>query len=351
MAALNCKTRFLPGKTLLPATVMLVWLLLATGCNSKVYLLTGPTMGTSFHIKVVAGRRSDLLSLQKAIVQRLEQVEQSMSTFRQDSEISRFNRLPAGCIFHPSSDLRAVMAVARQVYHLSRGAWDGTVKPLVDLWGFSRTPPPTETPQAATIASALKNTGFDKIKFLEDGNLVKTSTGLHLDLASIAKGYGVDQVAAVIEGAGFNNYLVEIGGEVIAAGQKPDGNPWKVGINRPAFQAALDEVFYVVELSEKAMATSGNYRRFLPIGGKNYSHIIDPRTGYPCESGVISATVMADKCVTADALATALMVMQPDQGINLIETIAGTEAMVVIRKGDGGLKSYFSSGFPPSTGS
>ncbi len=332
------------GRLLLTAAVLLV----LSGCGSRVYQLSGQTMGTTFHIKVVARSRSGLIELQKAIMTRLEQIEQSMSTFRPDSEISRFNRLAAGRPFHPSSDFRAVLQVARRVYRLSRGAWDGTVKPLVDLWGFNADRVPEAEPSAGAIARALESIGFDEIQFLPDGSLRKAVSTLHLDLASIAKGYGVDQVAKVIRSAGYENFLVEIGGEVRAAGQRPDGNLWKVGINRPSSRASAVEVIYAVQLRDESMATSGNYRRFFRIGDKTYAHIIDPRSGYPCQNGVLSASVIAPGCTLADGLATALMVLGPGEGIKLVESLPGVEAMLITSAGKEQKQLHRSKGFPAS---
>jgi len=331
-----------------PAVLLAAILLLGCGSGRRLYQLSGQTMGTTFHIKVAARSSSGLAKLRQAIALRLEQVEQSMSTFRADSEISRFNRLEAGQPFRPSADFRAVLEAARRVYRLSRGAWDGTVKPLVDLWGFGGKRPPETEPRPDQITLALKRTGFDRIGFLPDGSLRKTDSSLSLDLSSIAKGYGVDQVAETIRAAGFDDFLVEIGGEVRASGRRPDGRPWKVGINRPSSRAAAAEVIYAVELGDKSMATSGNYRRFFRIGDKTYSHIIDPRTGYPCQNGVVSATVIAPSCTLADGLATALMVMEPEQGLEMVAKIDGVEAFVVRSLPGQGLKRYFSPGFPPS---
>ncbi len=340
---LRKKTTCIGLAMLLAATI-----LLGSGCSRKLYQLSGQTMGTTFHIKVTARSRSRLADLRQAIITCLEQIEQSMSTFRPDSEISRFNRLEAGRSFHPSADFRAVLEVARRVYSLSQGAWDGTVKPLVDLWGFNGGRVPNSEPPAPAIALALKSTGFDGIEFLADGSLRKTSPALHLDLASIAKGYGVDKVARVIQAAGYENFLVEIGGEVRASGKRPDGRPWKVGINRPSSRAAPDQIIYAVELDNKSMATSGNYRRFFRIGDKTYSHIIDPRSGYPCQNGVVSATVIAPSCTLADGLATALMVMGPEEGLKMVAKIPGVEALVIKRLPDGSRQRFFSATFPPS---
>ncbi|MGD8264423.1 MAG: FAD:protein FMN transferase, partial [Desulfobacterales bacterium] len=162
---------------------------------------------------------------------------------------------------------------------------------------------------------------------------------------SIAKGYGVDQLADVIRKEGYQNYLVEIGGEVFASGYRKDGKLWRIGINRPQIDAAFDDVYKVVDLHNKAFATSGDYRNFFVVDGMRYSHIIDPRTGYPVSNGVVSATIISETCTFADGLATAIMVMGADKGLELVNRIDGTEGLIIIEKQDGGLVPHHSKGF------
>jgi FAD:protein FMN transferase len=188
--------------------------------------------------------------------------------------------------------------------------------------------------------------GFDGITITPQGRLVKGDGRLTLDLASIAKGYGVDALARLLAEQGFRDYLVEVGGEVFAAGRRPDGKPWRVGINRPDRAAGYSEVYKVVALSDKAFATSGDYRNYFEAGGRTYSHILDPRTGYPIDNGVVSASVMADTCTQADGLATALMVMGPAAGLDLVERLPHVEALIIVRQADGSLEEHGSKGFP-----
>ncbi len=309
------------------------------------YLLEGKTMGTTYHIKVVAGRSFDPAAAQAAVAVCLERVNQSMSTFRPDSEISRFNALAtADTPLAISNDFLRVMQTAQRIYHLTDGAWDGTVAPLVKIWGFGKDGPLRQVPAAAAVERARQAVGFDLIAIEADGRLSKKRPGVTLDLASIAKGYGVDQVAAVIAGLGFKDYLVEIGGEVYAAGQRPDGKPWRVGINRPEAAAAADAVYKVVPLHNRALATSGDYRNFYQVEGKSYSHIIDPRTGSPIVNHVVSASVVAGDCTLADGLATGLMVMGPAQGVALLDRLDGVEGLIVTRRPDGTLEDHLSKG-------
>jgi thiamine biosynthesis lipoprotein len=328
---------------LLWVAFIFVW---CTGFGSaKELLLTGATMGTTYHIKVVTEPNKNNQDLQRRIDQRLKQLNGSMSTFQSDSEISRFNRLQAiDTDFAVSPDFLAVMLAADAVYRLTDGAWDGTVKPLVDLWGFGPAGPIDQAPSAQAVAAVLKKVGFQQIEVSAKGFLKKRQAAVTIDLASIAKGYGVDQVAQVIEGMGFQNYLVEIGGEVYAAGKRPDGKKWRVGINQPLKTATANAVYKALELEDQAMATSGDYRNFEVIGGRAYSHIIDPRNGYPVNHGVVSTSVVAPNCTLADGLATALMVMGPVKGIALLNRLDAVDGLIIVQKADGSLENFWSRG-------
>ncbi len=300
-------------------------------------------MGTTWHVTVVG--RSSTAGLQDRIERRLEELNQTFSTYREDSEINRFSRFPrAGEEFPVSRDLAAVMRTAARVYELSGGAWDGTVRPLVDLWGFGPLPPRADPPDPKKVEALLREVGFDRIE-IRPAALVKRAASVTLDLSSIAKGYGVDQVAAVVRSAGFTDYLVEIGGEVRAAGSRGSGGPWRVGINRPSPDAAADELYRVVPLTDGALATSGDYRQFFVRDGVKYSHILDPRTGRPLTNGVVSVSVLAPDCTLADGLATAIMVMGPDAGLAAVDRLPGVAAFVVIEAKDGRLEDHASSGF------
>ena len=309
-------------------------------------VLTGTTMGTTYHIKVVARPGVDGKALKKRIDRRLEQINKSMSTFQPDSEISRFNRLQSvDTEFEISTDFLTVMLAADAVYGLTDGAWDGTVNPLVNLWGFGRSGRIEKVPTPRAVSEALENVGFDQIEISAKGFLRKRRAGVTVDLASIAKGYGVDQVAQVIESADMKNYLVEIGGEVYASGLRPDGEKWRIGINQPVKNGAANAVYKALEMENQAMATSGDYRNFEVIQGRAYSHVIDPHTGYPANHGVVSASVVAPNCTLADGLATAMMVMGPGKGISLLNRLEGVEGLIIVQKPDGTLENHWSEGF------
>jgi thiamine biosynthesis lipoprotein len=321
--------------------------LILGGCDTRQeVLLTGKTMGTTYHITVITGFFNRAPGLAAKIEERLEQINASMSVYRADSEISRFNALAqSGEPFPISRDFMQVMVVAENLHRLTGGAWDGTVAPLVDLWGFGSKTNHKRVPTAAEIARCRATLGFDQILVSEDGYLVKRNPAVTLDLGSIAKGYGVDQIAELIRANGFADFLVEIGGEVFAAGLRRDGKQWRVGINRPDPASPPDAVYKVVTLQEKALATSGDYRNFFEVDGVHYAHVIDPQTGYPVANGVVSASVLSDTCTFADGLATALMVMGPGPGVALVNRQEATECLIVVRQKDGRLTEFISDGF------
>ncbi|QTA89764.1 FAD:protein FMN transferase [Desulfonema magnum] len=326
--------------------IILIAILMA-GCGQKdEVLMTGKTMGTTYHIRVVTGFFENAEGLKKKIDERLREINQSMSTYIKESEISKFNAISSTDEkFYISDDFLKVMIVAKNLHDLTNHAWDGTIKPLINLWGFGNSEIRNDVPDAEEIHTILENIGFDHIKISEERYLKKGKASISLDLASIAKGYGVDQIADLIEKKGFKNFLVEIGGEVYASGFRKDGGQWKVGINTPRKDAAYDEIYNVVTLHDKAFATSGDYRNFFEADGKRYSHVLDPTTGYPVTNRVVSVSVVADNCTFADGLATALMVMGHEKGLKLVSTLDNTECLIVLEEKDGSLTDYFSKGF------
>ena len=338
---------------------------------------SGRTMGTTYHIKVSMplDEKSSIHSsshikikqqLKEAIDQTLEGVNQSMSIYSPNSEISRFNKskgpvaptsdLSLSPPFPISADFYRVMQTGQTLYDLTDGAWDATLKPLIDLWGFGTKNQRKTLPSPQIIQSLIQQIGFNHIIISRPDTrphtLQKRIHPISLDLGSIAKGFGVDTVAALLSAHGYQNYLVEIGGEVVTAGEKRSGKAdepgksWIVGINRPDKGGNPNAVYLSFPLSEGALATSGDYRNFYEIEGKTYSHIIDPVSGYPVDNGVVSASVIAPDCTFADGLATALMVMGAKKGIDLVNRIEKTEALIVVRDEDGKLTDHFSSNFP-----
>jgi thiamine biosynthesis lipoprotein len=191
----------------------------------------------------------------------------------------------------------------------------------------------------------MQNIGFNLIQIEDPHFLVKNLASVTLDLNAIAKGFAVDEISELLAAAGFENHLVEIGGEVYAAGVRADGKNWRVGINRPRKDAAFNEVYKAVSIANRAFATSGDYRNFFEIDGVRYSHVIDPRSGYPVSNGVVSVSIIADNCTLADGLATAIMVMGAEKGVQLANRLDNVECFIVVENPDGRLLDFYSPGF------
>ena len=311
-------------------------------------VLSGKTMGTTYHIKAVVTGKMSADHLQRLVDERLAAINRSMSIFDPESEISAFNRASTGETVAISAGFEEVMREGRRIFDLTQGAWDATVGPLVDLWGFGLKKKPDVYPDATAIETALFRVGFSEI-VLEDGTLTKKRDGISLDLGSIAKGYGVDALAQLLSRKGIENYLVEVGGEVYAHGHRMDGKPWRVGISSPERGAISGELFQVRTLSGQALATSGDYRNYVEMNGRIWTHVIDPRNGRPVENGVSSASVEADSTLFADGLATALMVMGAEKGLALVNELPGVECLLIVRSPGGGLTVHASKGWVSSS--
>ena len=336
-----------PFLTFSKTIILIFFMMLLAGCGmKKQFEFSGKTMGTTYHVKFVAEYLQNTKMLKDEIDMRLDEINKSMSTFIKDSEISRFNALQTvGEKFRISDDFYNVMIVAKKIYEETGGAWDGTVKPLVDLWGFGKSENKHIIPEKTQIAALLSDIGFNNIEIFADHYLAKKNPSITLDLASIAKGYGVDQVAALIRANDINNFLVEIGGEVFAAGLRKDGKKWRIGINRPQNNAPVDQVYKVVDLQDKGFATSGDYRNYFEVNQKRFSHIIDPKNGYPVDNGVVSVSIIANTCTFADGLATAVMVLGDKKGLDLVNRLDNTECFIVTQNKDGVLIDHYSKGF------
>ena len=300
--------------------------------------LSGRSMGTTWDVKVASrGLRGDAVRGLAATIQaRLDHVESLMSTYDPDSELMRFNRQASTEPFPASPETLAVFAAAREVSRLSSGAFDVTVKPLVEAWGFGAASRDDDPPSDAEIQSLRERVGWDRIAVDPPaGTLRKTRADVEADLSAIAKGFGVDEVADALAGLGYENYLVEVGGELRARGRRLDGLHWRVAIERPdATTRAIQEV---IELRDQAMATSGDYRNYYERDGVRLSHTIDPRDGHPIRHRLASVTVLHATAMQADGLATALDVLGPDEGYTLAVR-EGLAAYLLVRGEDGGFE-------------
>jgi thiamine biosynthesis lipoprotein len=311
-------------------------------------VLRGPTMGTTFSV-VIAGESLELPALERLQVEidaELATVNAEMSTYLEDSELSRFNTAPAGEPFAASEHLLEVVELAKQVTRASGGAFDVTVGPLVDAWGFGPEVSDRVELSDAQIATLRERVGDSKLELdREAQTLRKTVAGLHVDLSAIAKGHGCDRVAAAVEAAGYANYMIEVGGEVRVCGSNPAGEPWRVGIERPTADAAGSRaVQAILRVSDVAVATSGDYRNYWEREGVRYSHTIDPRTGRPITHRLASVTVVhPQSAALADAWATALNVLGPDEGLALAEQL--DLAVYFLVHTDAGFEVRTSSGF------
>ncbi len=314
---------------------MLIAVLLASGCGEPGSLVEihGSTMGTTYSVKLVE-LPEDLTAdaLKAQIDARLDTVNALMSTYRPNSELSRFNASRSTEWFPVDSELADLVARAQSISTLSDGAFDVTVGPLVNLWGFGPDAHPFRIPDQQTIEETRSRVGHEKLDVREEPPaLRKAHPELYVDLSAIAKGYGVDQVAGVLDRLGVSAYLAEIGGEIKAKGTKPGDQPWRIAIERP--DATSRTVYRVVALEDDAMATSGDYRNFYERDGQIYSHTIDPATGRPVAHALASVTVITEDCATADALATTFLVLGPERGLSLAESL-GVGAFFVTRAGE-----------------
>ena len=317
---------------------LLFMVLFVYSCDSVPlqYRFSGRTMGTTYSVAIISKTSVDVDQIQNGVDSVLAEVNRQMSTYIPESEISQFNCWESTDPFAVFGDFAFVVSRALDIHKLTDGAFDITVMPIVNLWGFfgarqdDWTPPPTKR-----LTAVLKNIGSDKLKV--NGNFLrKTHPKLQVDVNAIAKGFGVDKVFDYLSNRGFDRCLVEIGGEVRCSGKNQDGNVWQIGIDKPSYGSLPGrDLQSVISLENQAMATSGDYRNFVEWNGEIFSHAIDPQTGYPVEMNVASATVIAQTCLEADALATALMVMGEKAGIELIQSLDDVSCMLIIRAGDG----------------
>lgn len=269
----------------------------------------GNIFGTTFHISYKHDK-----DLKHDILQRLHQVDQSLSPFNKTSIITLINENKDA---KTNEMFDEVFTMAQSVSHETNGAFDITVAPLVNAWGFGFKNASNITD--SLIDSLRRHVGYTKVS-LRNGQVIKTHPSVMLDCSAIAKGYGVDQVALLLESHGISDYMVEIGGEIRVNGRNKKGEDWRIGINKPVDDSTSvnNEIEQIVSITNMAMATSGNYRNFYVKGDKKYAHTIDPRIGRPVQHNLLSATVFAQDCALADAYATSFMVLGKDSAVALL---------------------------------
>ncbi|MEM7255986.1 MAG: FAD:protein FMN transferase, partial [Pseudomonadota bacterium] len=275
--------------------------------------ITGPTMGTTYTLLVPGLSDADHTTLSNAVAVELQNINQSMSTYQDDSAISQFNRSRDTDWFTVSDAFASVTAAALQIAAASDGAFDPTVGPLVRRWGFGAGDDQPIPPPADELQQLLKQVGYRHLQVRADPPAIrKNFAGLQLDLSAIAKGYAVDRVAELTAQLGYDNYLVEIGGELRVNGRSEQNKPWHIGVEQPAADGT--ETQSSLALTGGGVASSGDYRNFRRAQGKKYSHIIDPVAGQPVQHGLAAVTVVANTAMHADGWATALMVLGPQRG-------------------------------------
>ncbi|SFU07618.1 thiamine biosynthesis lipoprotein [Algoriphagus locisalis] len=301
--------------------------------------LSGKTMGTTYNVTYLDEENRDL---QPSIDSLLVVFNQSLSTYIPDSELSQFNL--GDTLDFDLPYLLPILEASKTVFENTNGAFDPTVGPLVNIWGFG--PGGPELKDSVDIKNLLATVGFSKIDF-DQKQLRKKVPGIYLDFSAIAKGYGSDVVAEFLTQKGISDYLVEIGGELVAMGVNEKGELWKVGVNRPEESANASDLISIIALQDRGMATSGNYRNYYVRDSVKISHTINPATGYPVNHTLLSATVLADNCMTADAYATAMMVMGKERAIALDSALSEIEVFLIYDDGNGGFKTFASESLKP----
>ena len=303
----------------------------------------GETMGTTYSIEIsdYDNNTFSVSQIKTKVDSALISLNLQMSTYIPSSEISILNQLDITSIL-PSPEFLTVLEYARNLSKSSNGLFDITVGPLVKLWGFSVRRSTWAPPKKSDVKQLLENIGNNTWD-LVDGKLMKLNPNIQIDVNAIAKGFGVDIISSLIESLGYENYMVEIGGEVYCAGVNEDGEFWKIGVELPDYDSRT--ISNIVNISHAAMATSGDYRNYFSSNGKNYSHTINPKTGSPIQHSLASATVISQTCMDADGLATALLVMGTENALSFIENKNAVECLLIERTESGKFKTFMSSGF------
>jgi thiamine biosynthesis lipoprotein len=332
-------------------TLLLILTVSITACfpsnksDKSEVLLQGRTMGTTYHIKVVSTlEQVEALKLQDKIDAVLRQVNQEMSTYIPNSEISLFNKSTSTDPIEISDGFSRVLAESIRIGELSNGKLDITVGPLVNLWGFGPEQRPEAVPSDEMLLNTRSRVGLKNLH-LVGNRLSKDIPNLYVDLSTTAKGYGVDVVAELLEANGFTSYLVEIGGEMRLKGFKRTGELWAIAIEKPIFDPSGEHraVQQVIIPKDNAVATSGDYRNYFEVDGQRFSHIIDPDTGKPINHNLVSVTVISPLSMTADGLSTTLMVMGVEKGMAF--AVENDLAALFIYKTENGFEERFTVKF------
>ena len=322
---------------------LLFFIVASCSSEQKLWKVSGATMGTQYHISALPPKDFDREAGQKDIDSILAAFSQITSTYIPDSEVNRLSAFPLDEAREISQILSDILLISMEVSWITSGAFDVTVSPLVELWGFGAEGREQQVPAPSAIAAAREDIGFQNLQLDFTEPRITLARPVTVDLSGVAKGYGVDMLAQWLERQGIRDYLVEIGGEIRAAGNSPRGDAWRVGIEKPsALGAGVEKA---IRVSGVGLATSGDYRNYFEKDGKRYSHTLDPKTGYPITHKTASVTVIAETSAYADALATGFLVLGAEKGLALAETHG--IAVYMIEKTDEGFSSSYSSAFAP----
>ncbi|ARU89023.1 FAD:protein FMN transferase [Pseudomonas sp. M30-35] len=303
-----------------------------TGCwfSDRVEEFGGPTMGSSYSVKYVhTDATPDVAEVKAQTEAILAEVDKQMSTYRDDSLVSEFNQAPAGSCMQLPEGMLELVRVGGELSEQSDGAFDLTLEPLLNLWGFGPKARAEKVPTPEQVTEARKHIGHQHLHI--DGQSLCKDVGIQLDFNSIAAGYTVDKIIKRLKELGITSYLVEATGELKAAGKKPDGQPWRIAIEAPRDDERVSQK--VLELDGYGISTSGDYRNYFEENGVRYSHTIDPQTGAPITHKLASVTVANRSTLMADGLSTLLMVLGPERGMAYARE-AGVAAFFVTREGE-----------------
>jgi len=310
----------------------------------------GRTMGSPYTVQVAGTNLSPKQGdeLKAEVEQCLKEVNRQMSHYDPDSELSRFNRAPANTPFKVSPEFARVVRFSLGLNQRSRGAFDPTLSPVINMWGFGEKTDQRTVPPESELKEALKKTGCQHLSVTAKDELVKDIPGLTINLSAVAKGFGVDEMVRVLRSRGLTNVYASIAGEVMVLGQNARGTKWQVGIAAPVDHWNEDSpMSAVVSLSDQALSTSGDYQKFFTDPqGRRLSHIIDPKTGWPVQHKVGGVSIVAPDSMTADALGTTLFVLGLEQGLKFIESYTNAAALFIVREPDGQYRQVRSSRFP-----
>ena len=326
-------------KNLLWLVVLVIgsfWILSNRQEQFKYQEINGSIFVTIYSIKYQSAE-----NIQEEVTNELNRFDYSLSPFKETSIISKVNRNEEVKL---DSLFINVFNRSQEISKITDGAFDITVAPLVNAWGFGFKK--GEFPDSLAVDSLLNHIGFDRIQLVE-GKIVKSDPDIILNASAIAKGYAVDIIGDLLERKGIQNYMVDIGGEILAKGVNNKNDLWRIGINKPVDDALStnQELELILKLENKALATSGNYRNFYIKDGKKYAHTIDPKTGYPVQHNILSATVLADDCMTADALATSFMVVGYEKALEILKSFPEVEACFILGETQDDYKLEMTEGF------